>query len=323
MAALRVRARAWTPRPVWNLARRAHTYLRRLGDWGRVLARLRGDGPRETLKLWLSALAAPVTALRELDHWGHPVGLFDTGVEAGRGNRFVCRRRTDDLAHALAGRDGSLWPAIARHLAPGGVFVDAGANIGGLTVPAARLVGAGAQVVAIEMMPETAAQLRHHLRLNRLDWVRVVEGALSDREGAQVTASMPAGNHGQASIAAGASRRGPRVEVAVRTLTLDRVLADLGRIDVLKLDLEGAEVLALAGGGAVLARTRCVIFEDWGGRDPGKLAAELIAAAGFRLSRVDGINLMGVRPEVAAAHAVMPVRAGIAGDIEGIPASAR
>lgn len=145
------------------------------------------------------------------------------------------------------------------------------------------------------MMPDTAARLRHNLGLNGLDRVRVVEGALSDTEGAEVTATMPADYHGQASIVAERPETDELVRVRIRTLTLDGVLADLERIDVLKLDLEGAEVQALKGGGVTLARTRCVIFEDWGGRGAGREAADRIAAAGFRLRRLDGINMMGVR----------------------------
>lgn len=295
MARVKERVRGWLPRPLWVLLRRSWAYLRGLGRWGPVLVRTRGDGPGETLKLYLSALAAPVTALPRDDAWYHPAVQFDTRVRVRGAGRFLCRGGTDDLAHAVVGTGGSVWRAIAGNLGPGGIFIDGGANIGGFTVPAARLVGPQGRVIAIEMMPDTAMCLRHNLGLNGLDWVLVVEGALSDTDGTEVTATMSAGNHGQASIVAKRTDGGAMVSIRIRTLTLDGVLANLERIDVLKLDLEGAEVLALQGGPATLARTRCVIFEDWGGRGAGRHAAERIGNAGFGLRRLDGINMIGMR----------------------------
>ena len=79
------------------------------------------------------------------------------------------------------------------------------------------------------------------------------------------------------------------------TTSLDIVTRDLPRIDVLKVDLEGAEAIAFAGGTSTLSRTQCVIFEDWGGRGDNAKATEICARAGFTLRRLDGNNMIGVR----------------------------
>ncbi len=296
MTSFKEQVRRYLPRPAWVGLRRAWTYLRRLAHWGIALVRVRGDGAREAGKLYLSALAAPVTALPAIDRWRYPMLLFDTRVRAGRADRFFCRRHTDDLWHVVTGRHGSVWRAIAAHLEPGCVFVDAGANIGGFAVSAARLVGPSGSVVAFEMMPETAALLRDNLARSGLQRVRVVEGALWDRADAEIVATMPAGLHGQASVARDFDGRGETVESRVKTLTLDHALADLSGIDVLKFDLEGAEVRAFEGGREILARTRFVIFEDWGGKNQGREAAEWLAGAGFVLRRLDGTNMIASRP---------------------------
>ncbi len=280
MQSLREWARRWLPHWAWVGLRRTWTYLRRLTHWAIVLIRVRGDGPREAGKLYLSALAAPITALPAIDSWRYPMLLFDTRVRAGRSDRFFCRRLTDDLWHVLTGRHGSVSSAMAARLKPGGTFVDAGANIGGFTVSAARLVGPSGRVVAIEMMPDTAALLRDNLARSGIEWVNVVEGALWDRQDVEIVAKMPAGLHGQASIARGFAAGGELIETRVRTLTLDQALGELSRIDVLKFDLEGAEVRAFEGGRESLSRTRCVIFEDWGGREQGREAADWLVEAG-------------------------------------------
>ncbi len=295
MSAFRDWLKSWLPRPVWVLLRRTWSYVRRLGHWTLVLIEVRGDGAREALKLYLSALAAPVTALRGLDEWGNPVLLFDTRVRVAGSDRFRCRRDSDDLWHVLPSGQGAVRKALVERLKPGGVFVDAGANIGAFTVLGARLVGSHGRVVAIEMMPDTVRRLRDHLELNGLGWVLVVEGALSDIGGRDVVARVPPGLAGQASIVRTAVAKDDLIEVHVKTTTLDDVVEDLPRLDVLKMDLEGAEALAFDGGRETLSRTRCVIFEDWGGRGHGRDAAKRVTGAGFELHRLDGNNMIGVR----------------------------
>ncbi|MEE8453782.1 MAG: FkbM family methyltransferase [Limibaculum sp.] len=295
MTTLRGWLKSWLPRPVWVLLRRTWNYARRLGYWALVLIEVRGDGAREALKLYLSALAAPVTALRELDEWGNPALLFDTWVRVDGSYRFHCRRASDDLWVVVPSGQGAVRKALVKRLKPGGVFVDAGAHIGAITVLGARLVGSHGRVVAIEMVPDTARRLRDHLELNGLGWVSVVEGALSDIGGQDIVAKMPPGLAGQASIVRTAFAKDEFIEVHVKTTTLDHVVEDLPRLDVLKVDLEGAEALAFDGGRETLSRTRCVIFEDWVGRGHGREAAERVAGAGFELRRLDGINMIGVR----------------------------
>jgi len=284
------------PRPLWVLLRRCWTYFRRLGHWLRVLAEVGGDDPVEALKLYASALAGPVTALRGLDEWRYPHLLWNLRIRSG-GNRFFCRRGLDDLWHALPSAHVEVRRVLAERLEPGGTFVDAGANIGGLTVVGARFVGPAGKTIAIEMMPETARLLRRHLAQNGLDWVEVVDEALSDAPGQEVVATMPAGMTGQASIARDDDAGGELERVRVRTTTLDIVTQDLPRIDVLKIDLEGAEGMAFAGGRETLARTQCVIFEDSNGSGTGAETRELVARAGFTLARLDDLNMIGVRSE--------------------------
>jgi hypothetical protein len=62
----------------------------------------------------------------------------------------------------------------------------------------------------------------------------------------------------------------------------------------MKVDLEGAEAQAFAGGRLALAKTRCLIFKLWPGQSDTR-SAEIAKAAGFRLSWLDGSNLIGRR----------------------------
>lgn len=66
---------------------------------------------------------------------------------------------------------------VREHLKPGMTFYDVGANIGIFSMVAARIVGAGGQVVAFEADPEIAERLREHARRNSFEWVNVEQKA--------------------------------------------------------------------------------------------------------------------------------------------------
>jgi FkbM family methyltransferase len=151
---------------------------------------------------------------------------------------------------------------LAQFVRPGAVFIDIGANIGLYTLKAARLVGRDGAVVAVEPGRVAADLLERNLALNRFDTVRVVRAALADKVGTAPLYHVPLGDDPQAfSLLSD----GSAVEAeTVATTTLDALVGELGlsRIDCLKIDVEGAEPLVLAGGQATLARWHpIVIFE--------------------------------------------------------------
>jgi FkbM family methyltransferase len=251
---------AFTQGPHGVLARASLHYMQRLGRWSVILVEMRGHTLIDELKLVTSALAAPITSLRGLLSWQDPILLFDTSVRVLGIGRFDVRKKTDDLWHVLPWREREIHRVLRSRLTPGRTFVDAGANIGVYTILASRLVGETGRVIAIEMIPATAKVLRHHLDINGCRNVVVVEKALSDRAGIIVTATVPRGSFGQASIAR--RREHSQLDrIDVETVTLDIVCVDVAAIDLIKMDLEGAESLALAGAGATLAKVQEVIFE--------------------------------------------------------------
>lgn len=197
--------------------------------------------------------------------------------------------------HILPARERSVMRVVTETVGPGDVFVDAGANIGYFTVLAASLVGDTGRVLAVEMMPDTAALLRQHVAMNGLANVEVTERALSDLPGQRVVARISAGKHGQASISTSGVRDG--VEVSVMTTTLSDLLADIDDIALMKMDLEGAEELAIRGAGRSLMRIRAIVFEDWGGDG----LASLLRENGFEVRRLDGNNSLALNLRHAKA----------------------
>lgn len=129
---------------------------------------------------------------------------------------------------------------IEHTLRPGDVFVDVGANIGYDTLLASRCVGSGGRVVAIEASPGTYALLMRNLGLNDSANVRAVNVAVSDRRATLDLYEMSKHNIGAATTL---PARGGRRSASVEALPLGEILSDeeIGRLRLIKLDIEGAE----------------------------------------------------------------------------------
>lgn len=276
------------PRRVVRILAGFFTYGRRMSAWIQVLRTVSGRSDRDTVVLWRSVIYSPLSMLSNLGVWREPSLVADAEINVKSLGAFAVRGNSDDLGHVLLHNHSAIFNVIAKHLRPGESAIDAGANIGAVSIFIARQVGMQGQVLAVEMMPDTAARLRHNLALNNLSNVTVIEKALSSREGS-VVAEVAEGVFGQASIASGSNR------VEVPTTTLDCLSTKLKDIAVMKLDIEGAEPLALAGAAEMLKRTRVIIFESWSS-DDGQTAS-LLRAAGFAISPIDGRNFLACRGE--------------------------
>ena len=192
-------------------------------------------------------LARMVRSLRPRDRWrdtftvdGHRLDL-DLGVYP-------------DCCMAFGVYELDTARLIRRLLKPGDHFVDGGANLGYFTLMAARRVGPAGRVDAFEPVPATRRRLTDHVTRNGLDaTVRVHPEALSDTPG-EATIHVPHAanrNHGESSLFAPADADHPAEAVAVQTVRLGHALQGTSPT-LVKLDLEGAEAMALRGASGLL-----------------------------------------------------------------------
>ncbi|MCF8469392.1 MAG: FkbM family methyltransferase [Parvibaculum sp.] len=269
---------------------RLRTYLVRLMTWTRIIGPVRGVAARDKFWLWVSFLMSPLTSLRSLHIWRDPVLVHDVTADVEGVGLFALRAFTDDLWHVTPIRERAVLACIRDRLRPGDCFVDAGANIGFYSIEAAKMVGITGTVVAIEMMKENVAVLRDNIRMNRCDSMRVVEGAVSANEGEVLMVSMPAGSFGQASL----RRTDGETKYKVNSTTFNSVLRDTPSIRLMKMDLEGAELDALKGGGDVLGRIEAIIFEHLD-QDSHAHISSLLSAGGFKIEKLDSCNSLALR----------------------------
>lgn len=142
-----------------------------------------------------------------------------------------------------------VWRCLMRELRPGDVFVDVGAFIGLYTIAAAKRCGRAGRVYGFEPDPENYRLLTEHIRLNRLSDVIVAEAkAVSSESGLAV---FTPGRGSESHLGTGPAGAGNRVPVT----TLDESIK-AGRMDVLKIDVEGFEQAVLEGASRLLADPR-------------------------------------------------------------------
>jgi FkbM family methyltransferase len=146
-------------------------------------------------------------------------------------------------------------------LQPGMTFLDAGANDGIYTVFAAKRVGNGGTVWAFEPSGRELSRLRHNLELNHLT-ARVFPLALADCSG-QAELSVGAYEHaGHNTLGAFAYQTEMEGKALVEVRRLDEVLNEnpLARLDLMKIDVEGAELRLLRGAVETLRKYRPVLL---------------------------------------------------------------
>jgi len=157
--------------------------------------------------------------------------------------------------------DETAW--YAEHVRPGQFVVEAGANIGFFSLQLARLVGPTGKVLSFEPDPDLNAILRRNVDANGYgDRVVVRQAAVADEPG-ELTFFRAVKNTGDNRLFTHGTDAG---SFPVTAVTLDDELAGVDRrVDLLKMDIQGAEPLALRGMAQTL-RTRPprrIMMEFW------------------------------------------------------------
>jgi FkbM family methyltransferase len=147
----------------------------------------------------------------------------------------------------------------------GNVVIDIGANVGHFTMLFSDLTGGRGEVHAFEPIPSTFSLLSENIhRFPGYKNVYLNRVALGDKDQA-TNMLLPRGDHGQASLArhsdgswSGADNE--IVTIEIEMMRLDQYAQRLERIDFVKCDVEGAELLVLRGAHLTLRRCRPKLF---------------------------------------------------------------
>lgn len=156
---------------------------------------------------------------------------------------------------ALGTYEPDVADLIFARLRAGQVFYDVGANAGYFSLIAARKVGDSGRVVAFDPVPRNVDTIREQVLLNEFEQICEIEQvAIAAFEGV-TDLNIPERN-ANAHIASIAAPHVPHMNgesVQVRCITLDSYVQTRTIPDLIKVDIEGAEVEALKGAARLLA----------------------------------------------------------------------
>ena len=189
-----------------------------------------------------------------------PQAFWMRTLEELGGYSFKCDLR-DAICREVCftGRYEPQETALARGiLRPGMCFLDVGANWGYFTLLAAHLVGKGGRVISLEPDPRLFSILLDNLTRNELDQAIALPHAAADSQGVLLLAGYreSGGNFGVSRVIANQ----PFEDACFQVLSdsLDSVLDEQGidSVDLMKMDIEGAEALAVKGMSKSLAKKK-------------------------------------------------------------------
>lgn len=144
----------------------------------------------------------------------------------------------------------------------GDVVLDIGANVGWFSLVAAKYIGAKGKVHAFEPRPDTGRALARTIADNALgNVIKFWPYALTDRAGTVELAWAPNSDNPGGSHLVGKSRPVGAASASVQAAPLDELLPDVAP-DVVKMDIEGAEPLAIRGMVKALSRSRPPILSE-------------------------------------------------------------
>lgn len=230
-----------------------------------------------------------------------------------RGMWFKCSDNTG-LAALYSGNEKANQRVYASVVRPGDVVIDAGANWGVHTLYLARLVGGSGHVHAFEPHPTVIDELRWHVSRNMLENVTIHACGLLDING-----SIPfflGANSKTSHVATIADlEHAPRTsQIEVPCSPLDEVVSDsrLDALRLIKIDVEGAEGKALQGAEATIRRFRPHLVVELHSPEQDLEVANTLVRWGYRLTRVEG-------PELLHVNLPWPEPNGVWGTIHAIP----
>lgn len=201
---------------------------------------------------------------------------------------------TDYSVGADFATTGSIFPyelaVLATMITEGDSVIDIGANNGYLSCYLARLVGMTGHVYAIEPASQELHALLRNLQVNGHENVTCSQLLLGESAGIE-RLWLSSTNLGRHSLYP-ANATGTTGSEPVRITIADQYMDEVGvpdRVDLVKIDVEGAECSVLRGASRVLQRTQNVWVEIWpagvqaAGDDPWEII-EILTEHGFSLT---------------------------------------
>jgi FkbM family methyltransferase len=265
---------------------------------------------RKWIGALLLALPAPLRAIRNvpvlgdlahrLSHCILPAGeKVWARVERGPGEGLWIELNPRTGQQYLHGEvEPAVQAVLTEYVQPGMVFYDLGANIGFFTLLAARLVGVKGKVFSFEPDPKIASRLRRNIERNGFKNVMVVEAGIWSENGPVnfVASGVSSPDRGVGKFVAG---EGKSEGIPTQCFALDEFVRNAPPPDVIKCDVEGAEVEVFRGAEKLLTMRHPLILCELHSRSNEMFLREHFGRLGYVLKSMDELHLLVLTQTVA------------------------
>ncbi|MGH7986174.1 MAG: FkbM family methyltransferase [Candidatus Binataceae bacterium] len=239
--------------------------------------------------------------------WRHPrlkrmVGILaqslrgrDGTIQRGIGQGLRFNIGASEASFLLGVSKPHLQHALQQALRPNQIFYDIGANVGFFSLIGARLVGDEGRVIAFEPLPANAEMIERNAAANAFMNIAVMRFALGRQDGEARFMLSERPTWGKlAEIGTKPDRYCGEIVVPIRKLDSVVESARLAPPDVIKIDVEGAEIDVLSGARMTIAASRPVFLIELHGTN---VAVERILSDYGYVTTV-----LGTTDTVADAH---------------------
>lgn len=226
-------------------------------------------------------------AIRQGLNQAAPEGLNETTIAAGNlaGTRMLLDLKAEK-DYWLGTYEPQLQATIQELVLPGQIVYDIGANIGFMTLLFAQCVESTGHVYAFEALPANLQRLRDNIALNAVDdRVTIISAAVNDRSNSTKFYIGPSPGTGKLVKSAGRSTITYRESIEVEGISIDDFIYKSGNPapDILKIDIEGGEVLALPGMSRMLHEKRPVVMIELHGQEAARVGWDLLKKENYRI----------------------------------------
>jgi FkbM family methyltransferase len=243
----------------------------------------------QPIKLMLYKIKPLANWLRSRLNKAAPLGLTEIQVAAGElsGIKLLLDLQTKK-DYWLGTYEPELQNAARKFVKPGMVIFDVGANIGYISLLMARLCGENGRVFSFEALPNNVLRLQKNIALNHMQSIiKVIPKAVVDASHPVSFLTHTSDAMGKALGSVGRDEHYEQ-EIKVAGITLDDFVFLEGNPapDLIKMDIEGGEVLAVKGMQRLLKEKHPVMFIELHGEEAAKAMWLALPNAGYEILRM-------------------------------------
>ncbi len=185
--------------------------------------------------------------------------------------------------------------AVVDYLRPGMTFFDVGANMGGFSLLAARIVGPSGAVISFEPDPDIAERLTKNLARNGFHHATIVQKAVWSEPGELLFVRVDAAvspDRGLGHVATSSSDSANAISVAA--VSLDSFCALGTKPDFIKCDVEGAEAAVFEGASELLRQVRPILLIEMHSEENHRLLTEKLSQRQYSCRDLDANHVLAL-----------------------------